>query len=109
MTKKYNIKYPYYGLSTGKVPFVIISENNAVCLEHAGTYGFGLANYISRVKILKLFKFSKPISKEDFTKFLQRDLNKFLCSLPGTEILTAPKTLAISCNEKNEKGEIKQW
>lgn len=45
------------------------------------------------------------IIRFDDEKFLQRDLNKFLCSLPGTEILTAPKRLAISCNEKNEKGE----
>lgn len=98
---KYNIKYPYYGLTTGKLPFVIISENYVVCLEHAGTLGFGLAAYISRVKILKLFKYSKPISKEDFAKILQNDLNKFLYSLPGTEILTKTETLAIGCNKEN--------
>lgn len=81
----YKIKYPYYGIAKRQY-FVILDEKNCVVLEHKGTIGFGLSSYISRKKILDMFKFSKEITAQQFQEQIKRKLFFFFKSIPGTTI-----------------------
>lgn len=91
----YKIEYPYYGITSSKDRFfVIVSEKYAVVLEHKGTHGFGFSSYISRDKILKLFRFSHKITKQEFENKIKASIQNFFNTIPNTEILinTIPET-----------------
>lgn len=76
MTDK--IQYPYYGKTTKGLYFVITAPKNVAVLQHNGTYGFGFSVFISRAKVLNLFKFSKEITKIEFQNKTKNEFEKFL-------------------------------
>lgn len=82
----YKIKYPYFGERIGGGVVAIINPTYAITSEHAGTYGFGFAVYVSRKKIIDLFKKSKEITKEQFQTAVNSNFNGFIMSIPGTSI-----------------------
>lgn len=82
----YKINYPYFGKSRAGGVVAIINPNYAITSEHAGTYGFGFAVYISRKKIIELFKTSNEISKQEFQETVNSDFYGFLTSIPGQRI-----------------------
>lgn len=81
----YKIKYPFFGNMNG-VLVAILNENYAITSEHAGTTGFGMSAFISRAKIIKLFKYSKEITKQEFQKRLNEKFSNFINSIPGAKI-----------------------
>lgn len=101
---KYKIEYPYYGITSSRDRyFVIISEKYAVVLEHRGTHGFGFSAYISRTKILDLYRFSHKITKQEFENEIKSKLQSFFATVPGVEILTAaPETKLLQVKDGNE-------
>ena len=83
----YKIEYPYYGITSSKDRyFVIVSEKYAVVIEHNGTHGFGFSAYVSREKILKLFRFSHQITKQEFDEEIKNKLQGFFKTIPGVEV-----------------------
>ena len=101
---KYKIKYPYYGIMSSRDRyFVIISEKYAVVLEHRGTHGFGFSAYISRTKILDLYRFSHKISKQEFEIEIKTKLQSYFLTIPGTEIITgAPESKLLQTKDGNK-------
>lgn len=84
----YKINYPYFGKTNDNsgTLIAIIEPDYAITTEHGGTYGFGFAVYISRKKIIELFKYSKQITKQEFQAGVNSDFLKFLKQIPGTKI-----------------------
>jgi hypothetical protein len=82
----YKINYPYFGRINSGGVVAIINPNYAITSEHAGTYGFGFATYISRKKIIELFRYSKEISKQEFQQIVNLNFYNFITSIPGQRI-----------------------
>lgn len=100
----YKIKYPYCGKTYDGMYFVISEPNYMVTLEHQGTHGFGFAAYISRQKILKVFKHSKEITQEEFKKVIADNLINFFRSMPQNEIILKPVQNLKAISYKHEIG-----
>lgn len=100
---KYDIKYPYFGRTFGGLYFVITAPEYAIVLQHHGTQGFGFSAFISREKVLKLFKFSKEITKEDFQKAIQKQALNFFPKIPGSNmVLNTTKEIELIERKHND-------
>lgn len=84
---KYDINYPYFGRTFDGLHFVITAPEYAIVLQHHGTQGFGFSAFVSRAKVLKLFKFSREITKEDFQKVIHEQALNFFPKIPGSNIV----------------------
>lgn len=101
----YKISYPYYGRTTGGLYFVITAPENAIVLQHHGTYGFGFSAFVSRNKVLKLFRFSKEITQTQFKEEIQRQIDKFFKNIPGAEVFSIPMSADTKLITKGEINE----
>lgn len=87
---RYKINYPYFGRTSDGIFFTIINPKYVVAIEHQGTYGFGFASYISRTKVLSLYKISKEITKADFEAVVRQKAYNFFKSMPDSEVVFKP-------------------
>ena len=101
----YKIDYPYYGRTTGGLYFVITAPEYAIVLQHHGTYGFGFSAFVSRNKVLKLFRFSKEITQTQFKEEIQRQIDKFFKNIPGAEVFSIPMSADTKLITKGEINE----
>jgi len=103
----YNIKYPYYCKSSEGI-CVILNDKEALSVQGGGTGTPGasvaLVKYISRAKVLKIFKYSKPITELEFQEGMQKRISRFLGQISGAKITQSninllPNTLKAGGND----------
>lgn len=87
---KYKINYPYYGITFDGLYFVITAPEYVIVQQHNGTFGFGLSAFISRGKVIKLFRFSKEISRQQFDDHAKQSMQNFINTIPGASEVLAP-------------------
>jgi len=104
----YKIDYPYYGRTTGGLYFVITAPEYAIVLQHHGTQGFGFSAFVSRNKIIKLFRFSKEITQTQFQEAIQTQINRFFKNIPGAELFSMPVNADIKLLTKGETNASKR-